>query len=217
MYQIVTPEFKDYYDKNWHAIKEDWVTAFMNKHNFNIVTNNRLESINGKIKQVVQKNSTLVDFIVNFFKWLNSKNFETDLKISYSLMKKPFTQSDDPTTLAYRNLLTDYAFNLVIKELKTIFANEELKTKNLKVTVETCFCSFYTKYLLPCRFIFYLRKNNQLSLFLESACNFRWTKKCVLEVQRNFNKNRGKLANETSANESQKKKTLLKTESNANR
>ena len=66
--QAAPPEVKAYFDKNWNPIKEEWVTGFkFSTGNFSNSTNNRLESLNGKLKQVVPKFSSLEHFIEQFF------------------------------------------------------------------------------------------------------------------------------------------------------
>ena len=42
----------DYFEANWHPIRHEWVACFANNFNFNTRTNNKLESINQKIKSV---------------------------------------------------------------------------------------------------------------------------------------------------------------------
>lgn len=49
--------------KNWHEIREDWTAYSMTNGNLKNMTNNRLESMNEKIKQVVQKSCSSVEFI----------------------------------------------------------------------------------------------------------------------------------------------------------
>ena len=58
----------DYYDKNWLPIKEQWVQCFKGA-NFTLgeSTNNRLESINAKIKSVCTRYATLPTFFTQFF------------------------------------------------------------------------------------------------------------------------------------------------------
>ena len=56
----------DYFDQNWHKIKEQWVEGL--KHNschFLNSTNNRLESLNQKIKNVVSKYSSMLTSFEN--------------------------------------------------------------------------------------------------------------------------------------------------------
>ena len=55
--------FKD----NWHSIAKEWVLGMkFNGGSFLNTTNNRLESINAKLKQVISKNSSLEDFVTHF-------------------------------------------------------------------------------------------------------------------------------------------------------
>uniref|UniRef100_A0A6P7FTU8 Uncharacterized protein LOC114332611 n=1 Tax=Diabrotica virgifera virgifera TaxID=50390 RepID=A0A6P7FTU8_DIAVI len=48
----------NYYNKNWHDIKHEWTVYSMCHGNLLNRTNNRLEAINGKLKQVIEKNSS---------------------------------------------------------------------------------------------------------------------------------------------------------------
>ena len=54
---------KEYFDRNWHNIKEKWVDGLKNEHmNFHNRTNNRVECINKHLKAVILKYSTIVTF-----------------------------------------------------------------------------------------------------------------------------------------------------------
>ena len=52
-------------DENWNPIKSEWVMGL--KSSCGNFPNNRLESINGKLKQVINRNSSLEEFIRHFF------------------------------------------------------------------------------------------------------------------------------------------------------
>ena len=61
-------EVVTYFNTNWHPIRSEWVLgmkfvcgSFLNS------TNNHLESMNGKLKQVISKHSSLEDFVHHFF------------------------------------------------------------------------------------------------------------------------------------------------------
>ena len=56
----------EYYDQNWHDIRSQWVEGLKHDccHYLNS-TNNRLESLNQKIKSVVSKNSSVLTFFSN--------------------------------------------------------------------------------------------------------------------------------------------------------
>ena len=60
-------EVRQYFDDNWHCIKSEWVLHFKAvSGSFLNSTNNRLESLNAKLKQVISRHSSLEDFINHF-------------------------------------------------------------------------------------------------------------------------------------------------------
>ena len=57
----------EYFKKNWHSIKEEWVEGLKtNKLNFNTSTNNRLESFFQKLKSCVTTRLSICEFIEKF-------------------------------------------------------------------------------------------------------------------------------------------------------
>ena len=68
-FQRDTPkEIITQFNKNWHPIKDEWVLGMKSDcENFLTFTNNRLESINGKLKQVIDRHNTLENFMDKFF------------------------------------------------------------------------------------------------------------------------------------------------------
>ena len=80
----------DYFNKNWHAIRAEWVEGVKNNAcNFLNRTNNRLEAINQKIKSVVQKYSSLVKFFHDLLKCLDSLALERDHRAITIFQKAP--------------------------------------------------------------------------------------------------------------------------------
>jgi zinc finger SWIM domain-containing protein 3 len=70
----------DYFNDSWHCIKDEWTLklkgccgSFLNS------TNNRLESINAKLKQAISRNSSLEEFVDEFFVKLTSLRTERDI------------------------------------------------------------------------------------------------------------------------------------------
>ena len=62
-----------YFNKNWHPIKDEWVLGMKSDcGSFLNFTNNQLESLNGKLKQVIDRHSSLEDFMDKFFITLNA-------------------------------------------------------------------------------------------------------------------------------------------------
>lgn len=59
-----------YFAKNWHDIREEWVTGLTFKSGkFLNTINNRLESFNSKLKSVILFFSKLSEFL-NIYLWL---------------------------------------------------------------------------------------------------------------------------------------------------
>lgn len=70
-----------YFNENWDKIKDEWVLGFKSASgNFLNTTNNRLESINGKLKQVISRYCSLEKFVAKFFIILTSLRTERDHK-----------------------------------------------------------------------------------------------------------------------------------------
>ncbi len=69
----------EYYDTNWHPIRHQWVEYFKGA-NFTVGehTNNRLESINAKVKSVCSKYASLSTFFDQFFAVLSCLRNERD-------------------------------------------------------------------------------------------------------------------------------------------
>ena len=61
-------EVVKYFDDNWHSIRKQWALGMKYcSGNFLNGTNNRLESLNAKIKSVVSRYSSLEEYVENFF------------------------------------------------------------------------------------------------------------------------------------------------------
>jgi len=69
----------NYYNANWHVIKYVWVECFKSACiTFGERTNNRLESINSKVKSVCSKFASLSQFFDQFFSVLSVLQSERD-------------------------------------------------------------------------------------------------------------------------------------------
>lgn len=192
-------EVIDYFNKNWHAISDEWVLGMKScSGNFLNFTNNRLESINGKLKQVINRHSSLEEFVENFFIILTALRTERDHKAAVMCQKikvNPFR--DDSPQCMYSRFLTNYAAGFVHKQLKlsekvqNFTENEEgfmVKTSEglKKVSVQSCECVFNKSMLLPCRHIFALRSKLDEPLYDASICDKRWTSDYYKSTQRIF-------------------------------
>lgn len=192
-------EVVSYFDENWHGIRNEWVLGMKSScGNFLNFTNNRLESINGKLKQVVNRHSSLEEFIEKFFVILTALRTERDHKAALVFQKvkvNPF-RDDSPQSM-YSRLLTNYAADFVHKQLELAGKVSSITSEGDKYTVKTsegqksvtlsnCECIFSRSMLLPCRHIFALRSQQGLSLFDAALCHERWTSAYYRSTQRLF-------------------------------
>lgn len=196
--QIIT----DYFVQNWHDIRNQWTDYGMTSKNLGNLTNNRLESLNGKLKAMIKKLNSLLDFEIGFFKWYESNNFEIDCKVLKSLLSKRFKlKIKDPSIFyalnQYEEFLTSHAYTLIQANLahckSVTFKNTYDKNKTcvtkFKTTeyisgIDKCQCPFWYRINLPCQHILATRNFFGESLFDISICDERWTKEYTL---RNIN------------------------------
>lgn len=178
----------EYFDIYWDPIKEAWAKYAMVDGNLGNCTNNRLESINGKIKREIAKNSTLVQFTKSFFKWFLLRNDELDSQAAQSVLRTtPNGNRRNIDEDQYALLLSRKGFELVQEELiksrvLTIrnvdsdlqSCRIQLSDVTLNVTSLSCECSSFTTFLLPCRHIFAVRKLFNLPMFDKTLCAERW-------------------------------------------
>lgn len=76
-----------YFNLNWHNIKEEWTTHKMVDGTLGNETNNRLESLNGKIKNASDRYNTLVKFIDDLFEFEECRAYEAQHEIAKKIFK----------------------------------------------------------------------------------------------------------------------------------
>lgn len=185
----------DYFHTNWHENREEWCSHYM-IGNLGNETNNRLESLNGKMKEEMERNNYLSSFAIAFFQWLSGFNRENNFKASKNFIKKPhFAINCTEWEKQYSNYLTIAAFKYVKIELDhhehitfwdknnienqvdklNINENYFMKCKSLEITTtyKSCECRHWLSFYLPCRHIFAVRRHYDLSLFSEELCAVR--------------------------------------------
>ena len=122
-----------YYSANWHSIKDEWVECYKSlSFTLGEKTNNRLESINGKLKSVCSRFASLSCFFDHFFAVLSVLCNERDHSTVMALVGKTVSciQEISPDLQnQFANLLTPYAQQFVVKQLllhrKVKFATNE--------------------------------------------------------------------------------------------
>lgn len=188
----------EYYNKNWHVIREDWTVYSMRYGNLMNLTNNRLESMNQKLKQVVPKRSTLLKLLELLFKYIDLQMAEINNKAAKNFTKNKTNVVKGTSKDQYMQLLTDFAFAYVSEQL-TLSEKLEIGSRHgveffmrqkytiIKITAISCECNDRASLRLPCRHILALRRSLELPLFEETLCDKRWTNKYYMQNQRIFN------------------------------
>ena len=167
----------DYYNDNWHPIRYQWVECFKGA-NFTAGerTNNRLESINAKVKSVCSKYASLSTFFDQFFAVLSCLRNERDHVTLMAMVKKRVgTFAPESPEEQFAQILTPYALDFVVKQLnfrkKVVIVEDRgahsvvsSSAGNLTVTINSCQCTFWKTMHLPCRHMFVVRENKQVPL-----------------------------------------------------
>lgn len=197
--QDAPSEVVQYFDLNWHPIRKEWVLGLKSAcGSFLNATNNRLESINGKLKQVINRNSSLEDFISSFFTILTALRTERDHKAAVMFQKVkvvPYDQGSPESE--YSKLLTSYASSFVIKQIQLAPKVKGIKSVGDQYVVDTsegnkvvsltdCYCVFRKSMLLPCRHMLALRIMLKEPVFDSTICEKRWTSAYYRSTQRLF-------------------------------
>ena len=186
-----------YYNDNWHPIRHEWVECFKGA---NFIagerTNNRLESINAKVKSVCSKYANLSTFFDEFFAVLSCLRNERDHVTLMAMVKKRVSAfPPESPEEQFAKMLTPFALDFVIKQLKfrkkvTIVEHNDANSVvsssagNLTVTVNSCQCTFWKTMHLPCRHMFAVREKKQLPLY--ASANEVISERWKMEYMQNF-------------------------------
>ena len=110
----------EYFDSNWHSIHHEWVDGLKNAScKFMNHTNNRVESINQKLKSVISRYSGITPFFQDLMKFLNTLIVERDHRALEITMKRRVSTYDPSTAFGhYMSLLTPYSFEYVKDQLE---------------------------------------------------------------------------------------------------
>lgn len=178
-----------YFNAHWHAIQDQWVGYLVDRtKNCQIRTNNRLESLNQKIKSVVTKYANLGTFFNDVMTLFASYNTERDHVAADSVLRKPLTiQTQTADDKSYANYLTSFAYknyaeesvksvDVVFNQLTDITGGCLQRNIQIDTSFRDCTCRFYKTMNLPCRHIIALLRVKGQPLFNPELCADRWTR-----------------------------------------
>ena len=196
----------EYFNKNWHSIKEKWVEGLKtnklikeewveglktNKLNFNTSTNNRLESFFQKLKSCVTTRLSIREFIEKFLGLIASQRIKRRFKHISS--KVPIQQSISDAETEYFSFVTPYAFKHVRQQPKKSedvhITNENTvmtPTGPIEVSSDSCECGTFRSMCLPCSHLLAVLKRKGVSQFCSSSVLPRWKKSYNKPAQSEF-------------------------------
>ena len=164
----------------------EWVLGLKSGScNFLNRTNNRLESINAKLKSAITLYSDMVSFSRDLMKCIASLKAEQNQRALNTISKTPLTSYRTESHKQYGKLLTPFAYSHVKKELDKADQAEVLMLENGRVRVKigqaetelvgnSCTCMFFASMKLPCRHIVARKNHAGESLYDEALCADRW-------------------------------------------
>ena len=178
----MSPRVKNYFDVNWHHIREQWVEGLKsNQMNLGVRTNNRIESFFSHLKKSLIQRGSLQELIERYMLCLSTLRSERSHRLLQALSKVP-CQPVSPEEEPYRKFVTPYCFRMIQDQLKTSYKVDVLAENTVQsshgtrdVTATDCQCSFLTTMRIPCKHILAIRRFNNLDTFCPEIVNIRWT------------------------------------------
>ena len=182
----------------WNGSKGLWMGLKSGSCNFLNRTNNRLESINDKVKSVVIRYSDMVSFFQDLMKCIASLKAEQNQRALNTISKTPLTSYRTESHKKYGKLLTPFAYSHMKKELDKadqaevfMLENGSMRVKigqaKTELVANSCTCKFFTSMKLPCRHIVASKNHAGESLYDEAICADRWKIKHYKECHRVLN------------------------------
>ncbi|XP_055898752.1 uncharacterized protein LOC129928429 [Biomphalaria glabrata] len=190
------PSVESYFQNNWWSISDMWAACRnTDVASLHITTTNHVESYHSRIKKHLDSHTTLSVCVTKLLL------FDSDLsKIKsaqhhiHKITKHYSTLPDTHLLTLYKNILTPFGaelvghqislfkrcnYNIVQNDTDTSFFSisntcNSNDTNSYVVSMDSCNCIFFTKFLLPCRHILSLRHKLSLEMvFLPDGCHFQ--------------------------------------------
>lgn len=178
-----------YFDTNWHIYPEQWVYYAMFKtNNLGNTTNNRIESLNGRIKTYMKIRDKIVPALKNLFSFIRTEEKDMKFVSVQNIIKRKVGvfSEDNEEKQKYRHVLAKPVFiklnneiemkkyvSIHIKNEKEMIGTFQIRDTVYEVSPTRCECPTWTGSRLPCKHIFHIRKRFGLPLFNRNLLG-RW-------------------------------------------
>lgn len=150
MEAALSPSVLNYLNVNWEPIRSEWCHLLgETTMNFLNSTNNRLESLNSALKEVLKKYSNFQEFMDGLFTHIESSQIQMDIRASNMLQKVPVSfYNAQHHEGKYLRHLTDYSLQKLkphLQDFKKVtfekcqdFYNVKSTIGLLKATISSC-------------------------------------------------------------------------------
>ena len=142
-------------------------------------TNNRVESINQKLKSVISRYSGITPFFQDLMKCLNTLRVERDHRALEITMKRRVS-TYDPSTAPYsfeyvKDQLEQASKVQIVQQLDGgKSCSVRSRGQSITSTIDSCPCGFISAMQLPGKHILAVRTSHSLPEYDESLCAKRW-------------------------------------------
>ncbi|XP_032903624.1 uncharacterized protein LOC116990180 isoform X2 [Amblyraja radiata] len=183
----------DYFHKTWHGSRRQWVEGFKHENESYLTSSlQRVQALSQRLAATVEDFSNVTSFTRDLLKAVDTVRAECDQRV---LQRAPPAGPEDNSAESfYRELLTDFAFRRVQRELEEAewvsFLSVEAerawpvcRRRALVTDQASCQCAFRTSMRLPCQHVLALRRRLGSDLFEPSLCAGRWTQEHFLGGQ----------------------------------
>ena len=165
--QTCPSNVNDYFEKNWHPIREQWVVGLVKDlRNFTEFTTNRVERFFGTLKKLATKKQDIKSFIRELLTLVNSLSNEKTYKNIRQATTVPL--GIPSSNCPFKEVLTTRALETIspqfsLADYVTIIDDTTVKSQTgciLKPTLNCCTCQFFKMNDLPCRHMLKLAQHN---------------------------------------------------------
>ena len=188
--KAISSDFDQYLQEHWYNAKNRWDHYMKNAtSNLGNTTTNRIESLFGKLKQIVKSKVSLSVCLQQLLQFVQSTHLQSDYRHFCTQTKLTYNYSLGSDVNRYYTTFTRYACDKIARNVKKSKSSELSVTSindehvvcnnrtNASYTVRNCLtysCLYFSSQSLPCKHVFAARTFAQLPLYSTDLVPERW-------------------------------------------
>ena len=191
--RLGNPSFEKYFFDNWNSCTHMWVSFKRDSSiHFGNTTNNRVECSHSKLKELINRTSSLSEMFEGVLTFMKFVDQESSHHAFVEQFTSVCTKLDHiPGMKDVTTVCTEYASRLLQHQVEVaqkieyefsdgdgpiVTVTYKDHTHNVNTESSTCTCSFWSTMLLPCRHIISVRLHKGLTIVDHSILHQRWLK-----------------------------------------